>query len=194
MTVAAIAFGLVFLAELVDTSALATLVLGARFAPRWVLLGVCAGMAVHVVVAVAAGSLVALLPQRPLAAVLAVVFVIAAVVVLREGGEDADGADDTASGNTPRTRWGVVLTGFGATVLSEFADPTQWVIATLSARYAAPLAVGIGSLLALWAVSALAVYGGARLRRLVPVHWVTRATAAILAVLAVLSAVEAIRG
>ncbi|MDT7771501.1 MAG: Ca2+/H+ antiporter, family, partial [Pseudonocardiales bacterium] len=49
MGVAAISFGIVFLAEMVDTSGLVTLVLGTRFPARWVLLGVCAGMLVHVV-------------------------------------------------------------------------------------------------------------------------------------------------
>ena len=60
MTVAAITFGVVFLAEPADTSALATLVLSTRFPARWVLLGVFAGMVVHVAVALLAGSLVAL--------------------------------------------------------------------------------------------------------------------------------------
>jgi putative Ca2+/H+ antiporter (TMEM165/GDT1 family) len=51
----------------------------------------------------------------------------------------------------------------------------------------------MGALLGLWAVSALAVYGGNRLRRVVPVRWVTRATAATLVVLGMLSAIDAIR-
>lgn len=190
MTVAAIAFGIVFLAELVDTSGLVTLVLGTRFSARWVLVGVCAGMAVHVAVAIAAGSLVALLPERPLEIVLAVVFLVGAVLLLREDDDD----DEPEVGATPRTRWNVVATSFGITVLSEFADPTQIITATLAARYADPLAVGIGALLALWAVSAIAVFAGNRVQRFVPVHWVTRATAAILVVLAVLSAIDAIRG
>jgi Ca2+/H+ antiporter, TMEM165/GDT1 family len=191
--VAAITFGLVFLAELVDTSALATLVLGARFPPRWVLLGVCAGMLVHVVVAVLAGSLVALLPHRPLAAVLAVVFLVGAVLLIREEYEDDD-EDEPRIGRTPRSAWGVVATAFGVTVLSELADPSEIVIASLAARYAAPLVVGVSAVLALWAVSALAVYGGNRLERVVPVRWVTRLTAALLVGLAAVSAVQAVRG
>lgn len=190
MAVAAITFGIVFLAELVDTSGLATLVLGTRFPARWVLLGVCAGMAVHVGVAIAAGSLVTLLPRRPLEGILAVIFLVGAVLLLR--GDDDD--DEPDIGNTSGTRWSVVATSFAVTALSEFADPTQIIIATLAARYRDPLAVGVGALLALWAVSALAVYGGNRLQRVVPVRWITRVTAAILVVLAVFSAIDAIRG
>jgi putative Ca2+/H+ antiporter (TMEM165/GDT1 family) len=190
MGVFAITFGIVALAEIADTSGLVTLVLGARFPPRWVLLGVCAGMLVHVGVALAAGSLVALLPERPLEAVLAVVFLVGAVLLLREDDDD----DEVDIEETPKTRWGVVATSFGVTALSELADPSQIIIATLAARYDDPLAVGVSALLALWVVSAIAVYGGDRLRRLVPVRWVTRAAAAVMVVLAVISAVEAIRG
>lgn len=189
MVVAALTFGIVFLAELVDTSGLVTLVLGTRFPARWVLLGVCAGMVVHVGVAIAAGSLATLLPQRPLEGILAVIFLVGAVLLLR--GDDDDDEPDIKDVRAP---WKVVTTGFVVTVLSEFADPTQIIIVSLAARYAHPLAVGVGSLLALWAVSALAVFGGSRLQRWVPVRWLTRATAAILVVLSALSAVQAIRG
>jgi Ca2+/H+ antiporter, TMEM165/GDT1 family len=191
MDVAAITFGIVFLAEMVDTSALATLVLSTRFSARWVLVGVFAGMAVHVGVAIAAGSFVALLPERPLEGILAVIFIVGAVVLLRADDDDDDGPE---IGDASRTRWGVVATSFLITVLSEFADPSQIITATLAARYSDPLAVGVGALLALWAVSALAVLAGNRLQRVVPVRWVTRATAAVLVALGVLSAIDAIRG
>jgi putative Ca2+/H+ antiporter (TMEM165/GDT1 family) len=190
VTVLAITFGIVFVAELADTSALATLVLGTRFPPRLVLLGVSAAMVLHVGLAIAAGSLVALLPERPLEAVVAVIFLLGAVLLLREDDDD----DEPTFEETPRTSWRVVATSFGVTLLSEFGDPTQIVIATLTARYDNPVAVGVGALLALWGVSALAVYGGNRLRRVVPVRWVIRVAAAILVILGVLSAVDAIRG
>jgi putative Ca2+/H+ antiporter (TMEM165/GDT1 family) len=192
--VVAITFGIVALAEVADTSGLVTLVLASRFPARWVLLGVCAGMLVHVGVAIAAGSLLALLPERPLEVVLALVLVVGAVLLIREGEEDDDDDDDDAPEKTPRTRWGVAATAFGVTALSEFADPSQILAASLTARYGDPIAVGIGAVLGLWVVSALAVYGGSRLRRVVPVKWVTRVAAAIMIVLAVISAIDAIRG
>jgi Ca2+/H+ antiporter, TMEM165/GDT1 family len=190
VTVIAITFGIVALAELADTSGLVTLVLASRFPARLVLLGVAAAFVVQVGLAVAAGSLVALLPERLLEATLAVVFLVGAVLLLRDDDDD----DEAAAQAMPATRWRVVAMSFGVTLLSELGDPSQIIIATLTARYQDPLAVGIGALLALWAVSVLAVYGGSRLRRVVPVRWVTRVTAAILVVLAVLSAIEAFRG
>ena len=185
----AVALGIVALAELADTSALATLVLGARFPARWVLVGVGAAMVVHVGLAVAVGSLVvALLPERLLEAVLAVVFLIGAFLLLR--GDD----DDEPTLGEVSGVWRVVAVSFGVTLLSELGDPTQIVVVSLAARYDDPIAVGLGSVLALWAVSALAVYGGTRLRGWVPVRWVVRVTAAILVVLAGLSATQAIFG
>lgn len=190
LAVLAITFGIVALAELADTSALATFVLASRFSAPLVLLGVGAAFVVQVGLAIAAGSVVALLPERPLDIVLAVVFLVGAVLLLREDDDD----DEPAPGATAPTRWRVVATSFGVTMLSELGDPTQIIIVTLAARYEDPLAVGIGALLALWLVSALAVFGGNRLRRVVPVRWVTRVTAAVLVVLAAISAVAAFRG
>ena len=193
ITVVAIVFGIVFLAELPDTSALATLVLGSRYPARLVLLGVCAAFAVHVALAVVAGSLVALLPARLLAVILAVVFLVGAVLLLRDDYDDDDD-EEVAALDAPGSRWRVVAASFGIILLAEFGDPTQIVTVTLAARYDAPFAVGIGATLALWLVAGLAVVGGQRLRRLVPMQWVTRFAAAILVVLAVISAIEAITG
>jgi Ca2+/H+ antiporter, TMEM165/GDT1 family len=193
LSVIAITFGVVALAEIADTSGLVTLVLATRFPARWVLIGVFAGMLVHVGIAVAAGSLVGLLPERPLEAILAVMFLLGAVLTIREGMEDDDDDDDDER-EAPRTRWAVVATAFGITALSELADPSQIVTATLTAQYDDPLLVGIGALLALWAVSALAVFGGNKLRQVVPVKWVAWVAGAIMVVFAVISAVSAIRG
>ncbi|WP_433292935.1 TMEM165/GDT1 family protein [Pseudonocardia sp. CA-142604] len=192
MLVIAITFGIVALAELADTSGLVTLVLASRYPARLVMLGVGAAFVVQVGIAVAAGSLVALLPEQILEATVAVTFLVGAVLLLREDDDDDD--DAAIPGDGPGTRWRVVATSFGVTLLSELGDPSHIIIATLAARYDDPLAVGIGALLALWAVSALAVFGGSRLQRVVPVRWVTRVAAAVLVVLAVLSAIEAIRG
>ncbi len=73
----------VFVGELPDKTAVATVVLGARYRPLPVLVGVGAAFAMHVVVAVAAGSLVAGLPHRPVTAVTGLLFVAGAALLLR---------------------------------------------------------------------------------------------------------------
>ena len=60
---------------------LAGLVLGARFPARWVFAGIAAAFAVHVVIATAAGSLLSLLPRRPVEAVVGVLFLLGAVLI-----------------------------------------------------------------------------------------------------------------
>jgi putative Ca2+/H+ antiporter (TMEM165/GDT1 family) len=194
LAVAGIVFGIVALAELPDTSSVAAVVLGSRFPPRLVLVGAVAAHTVQTVVAVAAGSVVALLPRRPLEWGLVVIFLIATVLILREDDDDDDDDDGPALDGSPGTRRRVVAMAFGVVLLAELGDPTQIITVTLAARYADPLAVGIGAALALWVVSAVAVYGGDRLRHVIPAKWLTRIAAAILVVLAVLTAIDAIAG
>ena len=64
LTVIAVVFGVVFLAELPDKTALAGLMLGTRYRASYVFAGVAAAFAVHVALAVAAGSVLTLLPHR----------------------------------------------------------------------------------------------------------------------------------
>ena len=66
LAIAATVFAVIFPAELPDKTALASLVLGSRYRPSWVFAGVAAAFAVHAALAVAAGSLIGLLPHRPL--------------------------------------------------------------------------------------------------------------------------------
>ncbi len=82
LAVAAIAFGVVFLAELPDKSMIASLVLGTRFRPLYVWVGAAAAFAVHVVIAVAAGGALALLPHRLVQAIVAVLFFAGAALLL----------------------------------------------------------------------------------------------------------------
>ena len=66
--------------------------------------------------------------------------------------------------------------------------------ANLAARYRDPIGVGIGAVLALWSVSALALTMGRGLVQRIPARLVRRLTGVVLAVLAVATLVEAIRG
>ncbi|HEX7995516.1 MAG TPA: TMEM165/GDT1 family protein [Streptosporangiaceae bacterium] len=71
--VAATTLAVVLPAELPDKSALASLMLGSRYRPSYVFAGVAAAFAVHVVLALVAGGLLALLPHRALVGGLAIV-------------------------------------------------------------------------------------------------------------------------
>jgi Ca2+/H+ antiporter, TMEM165/GDT1 family len=81
-------FGIVFVAELPDKTALASLVLGTRYRPSVVFVGVAAAFGLHVVIAVAAGSALSLAPHRIVEAVVAVLFLAGAVVMLGRGRQE----------------------------------------------------------------------------------------------------------
>ncbi len=89
-SVTALVFGVVFLAELPDKTALAGLVLGTRYRASYVFAGVAAAFAVHVALAVAAGSVLTLLPQQLLHALTGVLFLGGAAVLLLKGAGDGD--------------------------------------------------------------------------------------------------------
>lgn len=193
--VSATTFGVVFIAELPDKTALASLVLSTKYRPWYVFTGAAAGFAVQVVIALAAGTLLALLPHRTLEAIVSALFLLGAVLIFRHGSEEEEAeaeepVEAARAGNSP---WRAVLTSFTVITVAEFGDLTQIVTANLAAKYDW-LSVGVGSLAALWAVAALAIVGGQTLLRYIPLKLITRAAALIMLVLAALSLVSAIRG
>jgi putative Ca2+/H+ antiporter (TMEM165/GDT1 family) len=192
IAVAATTFGLVFPAELPDKTALASLMLGSRYRPVHVYIGVAAAFAVHVALAIGAGSLLTLLPHRALSAVVAVLFAVGAVLLVR-GRDEADKIAKAEEG-TPPTFLRVAATSFVVILVAEFGDLTQILIVNLAARYHDPVAVGVGGLLGLLAVAGLAITGGRGLLRYVPARTITVIGALAMAALAVINLISAIRG
>lgn len=188
-------FGVVFVGELPDKTAVASLVLGARYRPLPVLLGVWAAFAVHVTLAVTAGGLIATLPRRPVELTTAALFLVGAVLLLRSDPREAEAEGEANAGSVTGERTGPTVTAaaFAVVLVAEFGDLTQILTATLAARYDRPLAVGLGALLALWAVATLAVTFGRAVLRVVPLRRVQQVAAAALLVLAAAAAVSALR-
>jgi len=190
--VALTCFAVVFPAELPDKTALAGLMLGSRYRPPYVFVGVAAAFAVHVVLALVAGGLLAMLPHRVLESIVAALFGAGAVLLVIRGRREEEQVEK-AAGHTPPTFLRVAATSFLLIFLGEFGDLTQIVIVNLAARFHDPVSVGTGSLVALWAVAALVIVGGRSLVRVVPIRLVTLIGAGVMAVLAVVSLVSAIR-
>ncbi|MEU2492802.1 TMEM165/GDT1 family protein [Streptomyces sp. NPDC007883] len=190
-TIMAIAFGVVFLAELPDKTALAGLMLGTRYRASYVFAGVAAAFAVHVALAIAAGSVLTLLPQRLVQAVVGVLFLAgAAMLLLKRSDDDDEGIKAPAD----QSFWKVSGAGFMLILVAEFGDLTQIMTANLAARYDDPLSVGLGAVLALWSVAALGIVGGRTLLKYVPLKLITKIAAGLMLVLAGLSLYEAIAG
>ncbi|WP_055589211.1 TMEM165/GDT1 family protein [Streptacidiphilus griseoplanus] len=192
LTIAAITFGIIFVAELPDKTALASLVLGTRYRASHVFAGIAAAFAVHVALAVAAGSLLALLPHRWVEGVVGLLFLGGAAMLLFQREEDEEG--HAAKEPSSNSFWKVAGSGFLLVLVAEFGDLTQIATANLAARYADPFSVAVGSWLALCAVAGVAIVGGQKLMKHVPLRVITRVAAVVMLVMAGVSIVGAIRG
>lgn len=186
----AVVFGVVFLAELPDKTALAGLVLGTRYRASYVFAGVAAAFAVHVALAVAAGSVLTLLPQQILHALTGVLFLGGAAVLLMKKDEDEEEIRKPEN----QSFWKVSGAGFMLILVAEFGDLTQIMTANLAARYDDPLSVGIGAVLALWAVAGIGIVGGKALMKRVPLKLITKVAALVMLTLGAWSLYEAIAG
>jgi Ca2+/H+ antiporter, TMEM165/GDT1 family len=191
LAIVATVFAVIFTAELPDKTAVASLILGSRYRPTWVFAGIAAGFAVQVALAIVAGSLLGLLPHRPLEIIVAALFAIGAVVLLRARHGDSDDDQMEVRGRAPGF-WRVAGTSFMVIMVAEFGDLTQIATATLAARYHDPVSVAIGAVLALWAVGGLAIVGGRSLLKLIPLAWISRIAGLIMLALAGFSLASAL--
>ena len=190
LLITAIVFGTVAVVELPDNSGLASLVLGTRYRPAGVFAGTAAAFALHAVLAVTAGSLLALLPHKIVQLAVAVVFLAGAVLVLRT---DTDDDEETRLKADAAGFWPVAATSFAVIALAELGDLSDITMANLAARYHNPVAVGIGSVLGLWLVAALAITGGRGLLRILPMRWISRLAALVMVVMAAITLIGAFR-
>lgn len=132
-----VAFGVVFVAELGDKTQLLALGFGARYRLRTVTIGLTLGYAgAGAIAAVVGGVLGATLPERPIAIVAGILFLVFALLALRGG----DGDDD---GQVVRTHSAVASIAF-TIAIAEMGDKTQLATAALAARNS-PLGTWIGA-------------------------------------------------
>ncbi len=171
-------FGVIFIAELPDKTALAALVLATRHKPWPVFIGAALALTVQSVVAVTAGELVSLLPERPVHIAAGLLFLVSAIFMWRRKHEaDELKAQDHSHSSFARTTWVV----FTVVFIAEWGDLTQLATAGLAARYGEPLTVFAGATVALWTVAGLAVFLGNRAGRLLDAVLTQKIAAAIFA-------------
>ncbi|WP_165869553.1 TMEM165/GDT1 family protein, partial [Streptomyces barkulensis] len=175
ITAAAVTFGVVFLAELPDKTALAGLVLGTRYRASYVFAGVAAAFVLHVALAVAAGSVLTLLPQQLVQGITGALFLAGALMLLLR----KDDGDEEVRKPSDQSFWKVAGSGFMLILVAEFGDLTQIMTANLAARYDSPLSVALGAVTALWSVAAIGILGGRALMRRVPLRLISRIAAGV---------------
>ena len=178
-------FTVIFLLELPDKTALAALLLATRHRPLPVLLGAAAAFVIQSAVAVAAGSLLSLLPREPIRIGAGLLFLGMAALLIRRNLRK-DEADEVRAVEQEEARHRrPFVTAFSVVFVAEWGDLTQLATAALQARYQQPVIVFVAATLALWAVSATAVVLGNRLGAWVPERPLQFAAAGVMVLVAI---------
>lgn len=167
------AFGLIFLAELGDKTQLTAMALAAKYPWRKVFVGIAAAFALLNAAAVTVGKVLLLLIS-PFWIGLAsggLFLFFGLSTLFARAGEDGDTGRVKVSGP--------ILAPFVLILLAELGDKTQLATAGLAAQARDPLAVFVGSTLALWSVSLLGILLGRQITRLVPLAYIHRGAGAL---------------
>jgi putative Ca2+/H+ antiporter (TMEM165/GDT1 family) len=204
LAVALATFLVIFPAELPDKSFIATLVLATRFPKLWVWLGATLAFGIQMVIAVAAGQLLSLLPERLVQGVTAALFAVGAVLLVRAGLRARSVEDDEEAAEAAEVErvasqrggsgaWAAFGTTFAIIFTAEWGDLTQLITAGQAARTGAPLSVFVGAWLALSIVAGFGVAVGDWLHTRVALWRIGLFGGVVLAILAVVTLVELVR-
>jgi Ca2+/H+ antiporter, TMEM165/GDT1 family len=181
-------FGVIFVAELPDKTALAALVLATRNKPLPVFFGAALGLTMQSLIAVGAGSLLAQLPARYVQIGSGVVFLGCAILMWIRSPEAGDEGDAKEATGFWKTLWTV----FAVVFIAEFGDLTQIGTAAFEAKYHSWVVILLASMLALWCVAAIAVFVGNRAGKLLDPRITQRIAAAIFAGIGVVLVIRSI--
>ena len=156
-------FSLIFIAELPDKTAFATLLMASKGKPFPIFVGVALAFLVQSIVAVAFGSVIGLFPVRWVHLVAGLLFIGFALYSWFEK-EEAEEEENTESLAGKNRFLPVAWKAFVVIFIAEWGDLTQLATASLSARYHdSLLTVFLAATLSLWSVTALAVIAGNKL-------------------------------
>jgi len=201
LSVVALTFLLIFPAELPDKTFIATLVLSTRYRRVPVWLGVAAAFAVQSAIAVAAGGLLSLLPERIVLGVTFVLFAAGSAILLVSGirarptgAEEAEAEEVEARAPTGESSsWRIAATSFVVLFTAEWGDLSQLFTAGMAARTGSPVSVFIGAWVALILVAGIAVVIGGWLQQRVALWRIRIFSGVILAGLAAWTLIEFVR-
>jgi putative Ca2+/H+ antiporter (TMEM165/GDT1 family) len=151
-------FTLIFIAELPDKTAFATLLMATRGGPWPIFVGACAAFFIQSLVAVTFGGAFSLLPEKWVHLGAGLLFIAFAWAALRRKSDDED--SEKFEGLARRDFWRVAWSSFLVIFIAEWGDLTQLATASLEAHYRNPLTIFTAATLALWTVTALAIIIG----------------------------------
>ena len=173
-------FCIIFVAELPDKTAIATLILSTKYRARDVIAGAWLAFLIQTIIAIIAGGILTLLPAKPIQIASGIGFLVFAVLALRRN-EKADEKEEVASLEKAKSQRPVWLISFLVIFAAEWGDLTQLATAAIVARNGQALSVGIGAVLALWAITLVAAYSGSRLGKVLKPRLLNIISAALFA-------------
>jgi putative Ca2+/H+ antiporter (TMEM165/GDT1 family) len=199
LAVIAIAFGAIFVVELPDKTFVAALVLSTRYRPLAVWVGVGLAFLVQTLIATTVGGLVTLLPHRMVEVVAGLIFLVGAILLLREAPKADAGEAETeeeyaAKASAPKAGLAAVGASFVVLFAAEWGDLSQLLTISLVGRYHQPVSVFIGAWSALLVVSGLAVVAGRFLLKYLRLSTIHYVGAAVCFLLAVVTAIQVVAG
>ncbi len=176
-------FGFIFVAELPDKTAMASMVLATRYEPLVVFIGAALAFVIQVLVAILVGGLFALLPETLVHRGAGILFLVFAFFMWRDNDDDDEDAKEAKSVKVAGQKFyqGIWAT-FSVVFLAEWGDLTQLATATLAAKYNDPISIFVGATLALWAVAGIAIVIGSKASKFLKPE-ITRRVAIIIFVL-----------
>jgi len=170
---------LIFAAEIGDKSQLVCMVLAARYRAFPVILGsIIAFMFLNTLAVTFGVAIASWFPEVLISAIVAILFAIFGVHALRVEEEPEDEKVEVSSNH------GIFITTFLLISVAEFGDKTQLAVVALSST-SLPIAVWLGSTIALITTSALGVWAGRTLLQRIPILLLHRISGVIFIVLAI---------
>jgi len=183
-------FVLIFVAELPDKTAFATLLLATRKHPLAVFIGVATAFVIQSVVAVSFGSAVGLLPNQWVSVGAAVLFMLFGLRMWRRKYHEDENLNlEPERSNFLRTIW----SSFVVIFIAEWGDLTQLASATVAAEHKKPVTVFLAATLALWAVTALAILVGNRAKKIIHAVLLQKIAAGAFALVGLVLLLQALR-
>jgi putative Ca2+/H+ antiporter (TMEM165/GDT1 family) len=198
LSVLFLTFAAIFVVELPDKTFIAALVLSTRYRGLLVWIGVGLAFLVQTLIAVTVGKAVTLLPTDLVHGVAAAIFLIGAILLVREApkadAEEQETEEEfAAKARATKTGWAAVLASFLVLFAAEWGDLSQLLTISLVGRYDDPVAVFLGAWGALLTVSGLAVVAGRYLLRHVRLSLIHYLGSAVCLLLAAFTTYELVR-